>query len=106
MPGSSVTARGTCKTAGRRDKRCADPADARVGNGVLEGPLLIKRLMSQPQCERIVFGHAAPASGTHPDDAAKVLVEMRLICESAGQRNVHERLARGCHHEPGALDSS
>jgi hypothetical protein len=41
------------KTAGRPDKRCADPADTLVGIGVLEEPLLIKSLMSQTQSERI-----------------------------------------------------
>src|ERR1700730_3710913 len=41
------------KSAGRRDKRCAEPTDTLIGIGVLEDPFLIKSLMSQTQGERI-----------------------------------------------------
>jgi hypothetical protein len=53
-----------------------------------------------------VLGHATPKTRAHADDAAKASVEMRLICESAGQCNIRESLPRGCHHEFGALDSA
>jgi hypothetical protein len=49
---------------------------------------------------------ATAKRGAHVDNAAKGSFEMRLASESTCQRNLSQRLPRGCHHEFGGLDAS
>jgi hypothetical protein len=72
------------KTAGCRDKRCADPADILVGIAVFETPLLVKSLMSQTQGERIgndqpnAPGDAETTAATFPANTSRPVGSLSL----------------------------
>jgi hypothetical protein len=86
------------KSAGRRDKRCAEPTDTLIGIGILEEPFLVKGLMSQTQSERI------------GNDQQSQLIQRNLegdlraySAQYAGGRRHHSRDRPSKHFEAGGI---